>query len=94
MTAPDPKPGAADWECIPFFSTAHPSPLSVDHGCMGCGLAAPPVYRCIPCSDKEAYAAAAVARRLALEAAERVARDPTVPLTGIADAIAALRGGT
>ena len=70
----------------------HMASVAVDHGCIACGQAAPPIYCCIPCSDKEAYAAAAVARGLALEEAERIARDPNVPLTGIADAIAALRG--
>ena len=37
-------------------------------------------------------ASVAMAREAALEEAERVARDPNVPLTGIADAIAAIRG--
>ena len=36
-------------------------------------------------------ASVAMAREAALEEAERVARDPNVPLTGIADAIAAIR---
>ena len=80
-------PRTKDWDVVP-----PPGLPSVDHGCIACGQAAPPIYCCIPCSDKEAYAAAAVARRLALEEAERIARDPNVPLTGIADAIAAIRG--
>ena len=37
-------------------------------------------------------ASVASARLAALDEAERVARDPIVPLTGIADAIAAIRG--
>ena len=37
-------------------------------------------------------ASVAMTRLAALDEAERVARDPIVPLTGIADAIAAIRG--
>jgi len=37
-------------------------------------------------------ASVAMTRLAALEEAERVARDPSVPLTGIADAIVAIRG--